>query len=222
MRLTTTALRVAFLGSSIVSALNTDEYCVDGIYTALTSVVFNGSSAAAYVQASCQNPLKVATIYASATKYCTDHEISTGIAWLSETCFTYGLELLPYADFRKNLTQDYLSSLPVIDFGETITETVATVVIISQPYYDLGYRTIVCNRLLFTQTLNANTFRLPTTIRTGPIAHTGKSYLALSKCLELTFLQTRHVWILGWHYFDRYHCQCVQCYLAFTFKPRNK
>ncbi|QDS77776.1 hypothetical protein FKW77_005259 [Venturia effusa] len=133
---------VALLGLPVVSALSPNEYCVDGIYTALTSVIFNGSTAAAYVQASCLNPLKVESIYASANRYCTDHELSAGIAWLSETCLTYGLELLPYTNFKENFTQDYLDSLRTIEYGETITETVSTVVIISESYYDLGYRTI--------------------------------------------------------------------------------
>lgn len=175
MRVTITILAVALLATPIVSASNSDEYCVNGIYTALTSVIFNGSTAAQYVPASCQNPLKVGTIYASASKYCTDHEIEAGISWLSKTCLKYGLELLPYGDFQKNLTQNYLSRLRVIEYGETITETVATTVLISRPYYDLGYRTIVSTHNLAWQAFNTDSSRPLMIIKNGRIIHMGRS-----------------------------------------------
>lgn len=175
MRIPITALCFSLLG--LANALNPDIYCVDGIYTALTSVIFNGSSPAAYAQASCQNHLKVGSIYASAIKYCTDHEISAGISWLSNTCLMSGLELLPYTDFQRNLTQDYLDSLRTIGYGETSTETVTTVVIIDKPYYDLGYRTIVCHRPVYSQDSHTERLRLASIFRTGPIIHMGVFYI---------------------------------------------
>jgi len=139
----------ALLGSSLINALDKNQYCVDAVYEALSSLSFEGSSADAYWESTCQNPLKVGTIYASATRYCTNREISAGTALLEKYCLEYGeLGLLPYSNFKLNLTEEYLSSLRVIDYEEIpATENVTAVVLISTSYFEASFRTIVCHRL---------------------------------------------------------------------------
>jgi hypothetical protein len=148
MRLLQTVAALALLGSSLTDALNKDQYCVDAVYEALSSLSFEGSSADVYWESTCQNLLKVGTIYASAKRYCTDHEISAGTALLRKYCLEYGkLELLPYSDFQTILTEDYLSSLRVIDYEEIpATENVTAVVLISTTYFEASFRTIVSHR----------------------------------------------------------------------------
>jgi hypothetical protein len=146
MRLSYTVAAFAFLGSPLANALGKDQYCLDAVYEALSDLSFEGSSADAYWESTCQNPLKVGTIYASATRYCTEYEIIAGATLLNQYCTEYGeVELLPYSDFKANLSEEYINSLRVIDYEEIpATENVTAVVLISATYFDASFRTVVC------------------------------------------------------------------------------
>jgi hypothetical protein len=134
------------LGFTLAEELRRNEICFDAIYEVYGEIPFVGSGPDDYWPSVCQNHLKVNSIYAAATRYCSASEIEAGTKLLGKYCTEYGeMELLPISDFKENLTQEYLQNMRVVEKddvkedGPNITETV----MISDHFFSLSLRTVV-------------------------------------------------------------------------------
>jgi hypothetical protein len=140
---------LALSSLSLASALRKDQYCFDAVYEALADLSFVGNTADEYWNSTCQNPLKVTSMYASAKTYCTPHEIEAGVAVLAKYCFEYGtLELAPMSQFADNLTDDFIKGMRMINYQEIPeTDNITELVVMSPTYFGGSLRTVVSNYL---------------------------------------------------------------------------
>jgi hypothetical protein len=130
---------------SFADELRKDQYCFDAIYEVISDLNFIGSSPEDRWGSNCLNPLKVGSMYAAGSRYCTEHEIEAGTEYLAELCEERGkIELLPIYLFHDNLTAEYLRRMRLIDQGEVSAKTnLTTTVMISPAYFKIAYRTVV-------------------------------------------------------------------------------
>jgi hypothetical protein len=134
------------LGITVADELRRDELCFDAVYEVYGQIPFVGSGPDDYWPSVCQNHLKVNSIYAAATRYCSAYEIKAGTELLGKYCIEYGeTELLPISEFKENLTQAYLQNMRIVEKddvradGPNITETI----MISDHFFSLSLRTVV-------------------------------------------------------------------------------
>lgn len=141
------ALQALALCSQLAFAefLPENERCVTAVYSALNYITFAGSSSMKGWEARCRNPLEVISIYAASQVYCREEEHTAGIVQLEGLCRELGgVELLPRKQVESNLTDDAIRKMRVVEYLEIpYFEVVETPVLISQPYYDRMFRTIV-------------------------------------------------------------------------------
>ncbi|KAH8897703.1 hypothetical protein GQ53DRAFT_712143 [Thozetella sp. PMI_491] len=125
-------------------SLDQDQYCVSSVYGAYDSILFEGIGYDDYWVGSCQNQLKVTSIYAASLTYCSLDEFNAGVPMLAGYCTEYGeVELLPMIAVAANLTPEGIKSMKVVTqddlaSGDNMTEPV----IISRDYFDLSYNTV--------------------------------------------------------------------------------
>lgn len=125
MRLLCTTLAVALLAYSLIDAQS------------FSSCSFEGPNATLYCHATCEEPWKVGTIYASSMKSCTDGKISTEVFPVAKLYWVcYGRVAIIYWFQNKNITSEYLNSLRIIDYIEIpATENAAEKVTVNGSYY---------------------------------------------------------------------------------------
>jgi len=130
---------------TVAEELRKIEYCFDAVYEAFGDLTFVGNTADEYWESTCQNPLKLTSIYASAKTYCTDHEIHAGTLLLAHYCMEYGeVELVPMSKFAENLTKDFIKSMRVVNYGDIPeTENITVPILLSGEYYGASHRTVV-------------------------------------------------------------------------------
>lgn len=164
MRLLNFLTVVALPTMSIASALKKDQYCFDAVYEAMGDLTFVGNTAEEYWNSTCQNPLKVTSMYASAKTYCTPHEIDAGASVLAHYCMEYGtLELAPMSQFAENLTDEFIKGMRVIDHDEIPeTDNITEFVLLSPSYFGGSLRTVVSSPSLW-----ARCFTLRTSVYMG-------------------------------------------------------
>jgi hypothetical protein len=141
--LTAIALRLLFLGLPTY-CLNADQYCGDGIQTALGSFAFNGTEADDYWGNLCTNELGVLSMAASIKSYCLSTEITPGWQIIGEYCTENDLELPAWTDVLAQLTDGFLRSLQVVEFTDIdASKTWNASVLLSESLYKASYRTSV-------------------------------------------------------------------------------
>jgi len=125
--------------------LPTDERCVTAIYSAYNYVSFAGAPAKGMWDTRCQNPLKVASIYAASDVYCREQERVAGFAQLAAFCQGFGhCELLPREAVAENLTEDAIRDMRTIGYLEIPrAEMLDTPVLLSASYFNRMFNTIV-------------------------------------------------------------------------------
>lgn len=130
--------------------LPANERCVTAVYSAYNYVSFAGIPAKGMWDTRCQNPLKVASIYAASEVYCRDQERATGLAQLALLCETFGhRELLPREAVAENLTEDAIRNMRTVGYLEVSrAEILGTPVLLSASYFSRMYNTIVRPRAI--------------------------------------------------------------------------
>jgi hypothetical protein len=130
--------------------LPANERCVTAVYSAYNYLFFAGSPAKGMWDTRCQNPFKVASIYAASEVYCQDQERATGLAQLSAYCEQFGhRELLPREAVAENLTEDAVRNMRTVGYLEVPrTEILDTPVLLSAAYFSRMFNTIVRPRAI--------------------------------------------------------------------------
>ncbi|KAE8354361.1 ferric reductase like transmembrane component-domain-containing protein [Aspergillus coremiiformis] len=136
-------LHAFFVHSSV---LPVNERCVTAVYTAYRYIPFDRSTEVApgLWGWRCQNPLEVISIYAAADVYCTSSERSAGFAQLQSFCQQHAhVELLSRESLAANLTNDAISRMRRVDYGEIPrSEPVEYPVLLSATFYRHTFHTI--------------------------------------------------------------------------------
>jgi hypothetical protein len=145
VRLRLFLLHLFFLFHSVQSQTPHQE-CGDAVFESIGYVIFAGDDPLSYYNSSCLYPPKVLSIYAGATKYCKPDEIIDAMRLLNSYCEEYGpgLELLPIDDFKANLTEAAINSLPTITYAEALnlTDPLDHAVLITPEFFGNMYRTV--------------------------------------------------------------------------------
>ncbi|KAM0246586.1 hypothetical protein ACHAQJ_010169 [Trichoderma viride] len=125
------------------STIAFDQECVSAIFSIIGDLNFEGIGYEDYYLGICQNPLKVTSIYANSKTYCPPTDLDPGFDYLSSACQSYGsVELIPEADLASNLTDEAISSFPILDQAdENDTTNLTTPILISRDWFNLGFRT---------------------------------------------------------------------------------
>ena len=126
------------------NALPVDERCVTAIYSAYNYITFAGEPATGMWDTRCQNPLKVASIYAASEVYCRDAERAAGLAQMAAECEEFGhRHLLPREAVAENLTEDAIRAMRVVQSGELGRKDIMSApVMVSASYFNRVYNTI--------------------------------------------------------------------------------
>lgn len=121
-----------------------NERCVTAIYTAYNYVTFTGAARGMW-DTRCQNPLKVASIYAASDVYCRNQERATGLAHLATLCQEFGhRELLPREAVAENLTKNSIRNMRTVGYLEVSrAEILDSPVLLSASYFNRMFDTIV-------------------------------------------------------------------------------
>lgn len=130
------------LAKILYEGISHDQYCVYSIYYSYNYLSFAGSHET-FWESTCRNPVKVASMFASAKTYCSPAEIAPGFRLIDEYCHKDGLELLDLGPIAANMTEEYISSLRVVDFEEISRTTELTEpVLLSLSYFEKAFRTV--------------------------------------------------------------------------------
>lgn len=85
-------------------------------------------------------------MYASAKAWCSAEGLKAAIPYWQSLCETNSLTLMDLTDIEANVTDDYITSLPLIDPEQNSTATIGTigsVVLLSHSYYERAYKSYV-------------------------------------------------------------------------------
>ena len=132
--------------------------CLDGISTAITEFVFRGGTPDDYYGNLCTNKLSVHSMWAAAKLYCRPREITAGEKLIGGWCTEYGsVTLVPYSKVLPDLTDDYISSLQVVNYRDiNETKTWNKPVLLSQGLAFAGEKTTVRECHCIFQLLNSS------------------------------------------------------------------
>ncbi|EER42876.1 FRE family ferric-chelate reductase [Histoplasma capsulatum var. duboisii H88] len=118
--------------------------CILSIAEAVSRLSFTGSLSTPQKSDACTNKLRTYSIYAAATLYCSSTEIEDGLEALDDDCRKDGLQRIPYDTVQPELTERYLSSLRVVEYGEVSRGVeLDEVVVVSRDWY---WRVVRTNR----------------------------------------------------------------------------
>ncbi|KAK1240457.1 hypothetical protein MKX07_004485 [Trichoderma sp. CBMAI-0711] len=134
-----------FASHALSSTISVDQECVSAVFSILGGLNFVGVGYGKYYVANCQNPLKVASIYAVSKTYCPPSDLDPGLEYVKSLCRKYGgAELISEADVAANLTDEAISQYPILDQTDDLVSTnLTTPVLISKNWFDLGFKTEV-------------------------------------------------------------------------------
>ena len=119
------------------------------VYSTYNYITFTESPTKGLWDTRCQNPLKVASIYAASDLYCRDRERTAGLAQLASFCEEFGhVQLLPREAVAENLTEDAIRNMRKVDYLELDrSDPMDRPVLISASYFNLMFNTIVRSSL---------------------------------------------------------------------------
>jgi hypothetical protein len=138
-----------FSRNSLAESTTKTQRCIESCQTALSYIIFAGSTATDYYVDQCTTKLKVTSLYACAHAYCTDEEIHDGVEWANQICKEYGHTTLPpYEDEAPQFTDAWIKNQTVVDYAAALLGVVQnTTVMISRDFYDQSLKTTVGSRL---------------------------------------------------------------------------
>ncbi|KAL2066622.1 hypothetical protein VTL71DRAFT_2693 [Oculimacula yallundae] len=112
--------------------------CLEGIVAATGQFIFNATDA--YYNNLCHGELFLTSVYAAAKTYCTPEEIIAGSASVGKQCVKFGFTFLtPYEEFAPNLTDAFISTLPVVGYEDIAVNPMRnTSVIVSKSLFKTG------------------------------------------------------------------------------------
>ena len=119
--------------------------CANACQTPLSYLLFDGSPASAgYYNLTCTNLLLVESTFLCMRYYCSEIEITKGLAYLDSTCQTYGaVEILPWS-IIDNITDDQALAWPHIEYADLYGPVpYDTPVFVSDELYTVSLRTNV-------------------------------------------------------------------------------
>lgn len=130
-----------------------DQYCLLAIYETLGAYNFSDGSLAlpspsspsspAVKKGPCEITTEVISIYATAKAYCTKDQFAAAVPTWQGLCHESKLELIDLTSIVMNVTDDYLTHLPVIDPVHNSTKSTAIItspVLLSKSYYERAFR----------------------------------------------------------------------------------
>lgn len=119
--------------------------CLDGIATDITSFVFGDLEDGGYYATMCNGTLSTTSMWAAAKLYCSEHEIEVGEEMIAGWCVEYGeTTLIPYAAVEPKLTDDFLASLPIVNYEDiAAAQTWNTSILVSRDLFMAGFKTSV-------------------------------------------------------------------------------
>lgn len=140
-RITIVLLTLTCLAASLPSS----TWCLEGIITAVQEFTFAGQNPADYYGNLCRSNLSTVSFWANAKVYCTASEIVAGQEALQSDCVEYGhTNAVTYNDVASMLTDDFISSLPVVTYSEIDpTKAWNTPIMLDRTLEAVGVRTIV-------------------------------------------------------------------------------
>ena len=127
------------------NCLKSNEYCGDGVQTAVSSFTFTGTEDDDYWGNVCTNELGYKSLGAGVKSYCSSSEITPSWQLLESYCSEYGLVSLPlWSELLPNLTDDVIRSMQLVEFTD-IDESVVwnNSVLISKDLWEASVRTTV-------------------------------------------------------------------------------
>lgn len=134
---------VVFLTIPLVISTKDPAICANACQNVLSYVLFD-ESPDDYYTLTCTEPLPVKSTFLCMRYYCSEVEITDGLASLDNTCQTYGaVELLPWSIIR-NISNEELLAWPNIEIVDLQGEiSYDTPVFVSEPLFDVSLRTMV-------------------------------------------------------------------------------
>ncbi|CAG8200313.1 unnamed protein product [Penicillium salamii] len=94
----------------------------------------------------CNSTIEVTSLYASAKAWCSAKGLRAAIPYWQSLCSANSLTLMDLTDIEAELTDDYITSLPLIDPEQnsmTTTGTINSPVLLSHAYYEKAYKSYV-------------------------------------------------------------------------------
>lgn len=136
---------LVFAASSV--CIDPDQYCGDGVQTAVSSFTFNGTEPDDFWGNVCTNELGMHSMGAGIKTYCSSSEVVPSWQLLEYYCTENGLSLPSWDDMTTVLTDELVQSFQVVEF-EDIDETKIWnhSILLSRTLYKASYRTTVCLR----------------------------------------------------------------------------
>lgn len=139
-----TPLLILLVPSFLLASDIESTRCILSIAEAVSRLSFTGSLSTPQKSDACTNKLRTYSIYAAATLYCSSTEIEDGLEVLDDDCRKDGLQRIPYDTVQPELTERYLSSLRVVEYGEVSRSVeLDEVVVVSRDWYWRVVRTNV-------------------------------------------------------------------------------
>ncbi|KAG5299756.1 ferric-chelate reductase [Histoplasma capsulatum G186AR] len=139
-----TPLLILLVPSFLLASDIESTRCILSIAEAVSRLSFTGSLSTPQKSDACTNKLRTYSIYAAATLYCSSTEIEDGLEVLDDDCRKDGLQRIPYDTVQPELTERYLSSLRVVEYGEVSRSVeLDEVVVVSRDWY---WRVVRTNR----------------------------------------------------------------------------
>ncbi|KAJ5151218.1 uncharacterized protein N7482_010470 [Penicillium canariense] len=155
-------LAIAIWGTTVWSAdMPKNQQCLFSVYLPISSLPFpssesssphNGSSSSsngsysltrANLGAVCQGTLALTSVYAGGLVYCSSSEVEAGFEYIRQICAKSDYKLPDLTTIAKKLTDNYISSLKVINSGDiSANDTLTVPVLISSSYFRLSYRSV--------------------------------------------------------------------------------
>lgn len=135
------------LGALFNPAAGEAQNCVMALVDCYGPLPFEGIGYQMYYTSICQNPLTVASMYASTKKYCNDKQLKAGFKLLRKYCVLYGEgPLLSEDTVAENLTDSAIANFPVLNSPDDADPLVnlTTPVMVGEEFFQRGYQTEVC------------------------------------------------------------------------------
>nr|KMM71584.1 metalloreductase [Coccidioides posadasii RMSCC 3488] len=129
-------------GVSLAADIPESARCVISVAEALSHIRFAGSLNSTYTGYICTNRLHTYSLYAAIKLYCSLSNIEPGLHVLDGDCEKEGFKRIPYKDVEPQLSDEYLASLRVVEFGEVAKRIrLPEPVLISGNYFWRAFRT---------------------------------------------------------------------------------
>lgn len=131
------SLTLLFLAPSLVTAkrqYHKDEICAISCQKSLSSITFTGA------KSTCLNVLYSQSLYICAKVYCSEHDVTAGLANINATCIAKNMPALPYS-IISNFTSTQIAAVKRVEVGQVKSANIT--VIPAFDYFEIAKRAVV-------------------------------------------------------------------------------